>query len=224
MNILFIGNSYTYFNDMPATLEAPAQAAGQDAKVFSVTKGGYTLASLASDDNEHGARVSAMLAGEHKFDCIILQEQSVRPAIDRESFFGGIEALLTKIRRDQPGAEVVLYETWGRKAGHSVLAEHGWTPGQMYELLHDSYAAAGEHFGLRVSPVGAAFARASAERPDIELYNADLTHPSPAGSYLAACVHFATVFRTSPECTDFSGAIDAEVAAYLRHTAAETTK
>ena len=116
MNILFIGNSYTYFNDMPATLEALAQAAGQDAKVFSVTKGGYTLASLASDDNEHGARVSAMLAGEHKFDCIILQEQSVRPAIDRESFFGGIEALLTKIRRDQPGAEVVLYETWGRKA------------------------------------------------------------------------------------------------------------
>lgn len=159
MNILFIGNSYTYFNDMPATLEALAQAAGQDAKVFSVTKGGYTLASLASDDNEHGARVSAMLAGEHKFDCIILQEQSVRPAIDRESFFGGIEALLTKIRRDQPGAEVVLYETWGRKAGHSVLAEHGWTPGQMYELLHDSYAAAGEHFGLRVSPVGAAFAQ-----------------------------------------------------------------
>lgn len=62
MNILFIGNSYTYFNDMPATLEALAQAAGQDAKVFSVTKGGYTLASLASDDNEHGARVSAMLA------------------------------------------------------------------------------------------------------------------------------------------------------------------
>ena len=131
MNILFIGNSYTYFNDMPATLEALAQAAGQDVKVFSVTKGGYTLASLASDDNEHGARVSAMLAGEHKFDCIILQEQSVRPAIDRESFFGGIEALLTKIRRDQPGAEVVLYETWGRKAGHSVLSEHGWTPGQM---------------------------------------------------------------------------------------------
>lgn len=42
MNILFIGNSYTYYNDMPKMLESLARAAGFYAEVASVTKGGYT--------------------------------------------------------------------------------------------------------------------------------------------------------------------------------------
>ena len=61
MNILFIGNSYTYYNDMPKMLESLARAAGFYAEVASVTKGGYTLARLASDDNENGRRVTAAL-------------------------------------------------------------------------------------------------------------------------------------------------------------------
>lgn len=224
MNILFIGNSYTYFNRMPETLEALAHAADIDASVASVTKGGYTLEALASDENEYGARVGAMLAGDTKFDCIILQEQSVRPAVDREKFFGGVAAMLDKIRLCQPDARVILYETWGRKAGNPVLAEHGWTPEKMYGLLRDSYAAAAVRFGLDVSHVGAAFARVTVERQDIGLYNDDLTHPSPAGSYLAACVHFATVFRISPECAAYCGDLDAGTAEYLRRTAWEISQ
>lgn len=221
MNILFIGNSYTFFNKMPETLEALARSAGLDVTVMSVTKGGYTLEQLASDENEHGARVSAMLMGDVKFDRIILQEQSVRPAASRDAFFGGVEAMLDKIHKYQAGAEVVLYETWGRKAGHAVLAEHGWTTEEMYALLHESYSAAARKFGLRVSPVGAAFERVRRERPDIELYANDLTHPSPEGSYLAACVHYAAVIGASPENAAYCGDIDAGIAEYMRQVARE---
>ena len=96
MNILFIGNSYTYYNDMPKMLESLARAAGFYAEVASVTKGGYTLARLASDDNENGRRVTAALSGDMKYDRVILQEQSVLPAAEPERFAEGLRAITEK--------------------------------------------------------------------------------------------------------------------------------
>lgn len=115
MNILFIGNSYTYYNDMPKMLESLARAAGFYAEVASVTKGGYTLARLASDDNENGRRVTAALSGDMKYDRVILQEQSVLSAAEPERFAEGLRAITEKLKEYQPQAVPVLYETWGAK-------------------------------------------------------------------------------------------------------------
>ena len=220
MNILFIGNSYTYYNDMPKMLESLARAAGFYAEVASVTKGGYTLARLASDDNENGRRVTSALSGDMKYDRVILQEQSVLPAAEPERFAEGLRAITEKLKEYQPQAVPVLYETWGRKAGNDTLAEHGWTTAAMHALLHSAYDAAGAALGCAVSHVGFAFLDVYENAAGIELYNADMTHPSPAGSYLAACVHFATLFGASPVGNEYTAGLPADDAELLQRAAA----
>ena len=62
MKILFLGNSYTYFNDMPAKLLALCNESGVDAEVWSVTKGGYSFAHYLSEENEKGIEFRTRLS------------------------------------------------------------------------------------------------------------------------------------------------------------------
>jgi hypothetical protein len=64
-SVLFIGNSYTYFNDMPSAIFAEmGKLQGFDLSVDSITKGGYTLESHADPSDPCGAQVEAVLTGE----------------------------------------------------------------------------------------------------------------------------------------------------------------
>ena len=85
-NILFIGNSYTYFNDMPEKIFAPmAEAAGYPANVTSVTRGGYHLFQFADPADEGGKQLRAAIAGNH-YDVVVLQDQSSGPIFERAEF------------------------------------------------------------------------------------------------------------------------------------------
>ena len=72
-----------------------------------------------------------------------------------------------------------------------------------------------------VVPAGLAFARVRGERPDVELYQPDLRHPSAAGSYLAGAVVYASILGEPLEDNSFTAALDPALAAYLRKTAWE---
>ena len=111
--VLFIGNSYTYYNDMPtAIFERLAASLGYEMEVTSITKGGYQLYRHADPADECGARVAAALSGKEPYDFVILQEQSVRPAGENAAdFYASVRDLAARIR--QTGAKPVLYATWG---------------------------------------------------------------------------------------------------------------
>ena len=49
-----------------------------------------------------------------------------------------------------------------------------------------------------MAPVGPAFEKARKTHPEINLYYQDGVHPSISGTYLAACVFFATLYNQSP--------------------------
>ena len=69
----------------------------------------------------------------------------------------------------------------------------------MIEDIKGAYLKAGNDNNTLVIPVGLAFEKAYQLRPDIELHKSfDGTHPSLLGTYLAASVVFASIFRTSP--------------------------
>ena len=87
-SILFIGNSYTFYNKMPTEIFAKiAEAEGYTLDIDSVTKGGYTLEKFADPTDEYGAKVESALSGDKKYDFVILQEQSLRPATEKVSEF-----------------------------------------------------------------------------------------------------------------------------------------
>ena len=200
MNILFIGNSYTYFSDLPTLFADLCRANGHDVRVDSVTCGGRklyeNLNEFCSDLNPHDdyAKKIAELIDEVEYDVLFLQEQSCLPILNPQMFLAGVVGLSTVI-----GAwRTVLYATWGRADGSDTLIHYGWTRQSMTEGLHDSYCQAAEIAHAEVSPVGLCFAEILNKHPEIDLYDPDKSHPSYAGSCVAALSHYKTVFGEMP--------------------------
>ena len=200
MNILFIGNSYTYFFDLPSLFASLCRANGHDVRVDSVTAGGRELheclTEFYSDLNVGdplGKKISELLE-EVEYDVLILQEQSCLPYHNSELFFAGAVGLSTII-----GAwRTILYATWGRMDGSEDLDYFGWTRLSMTKGLYDAYCHAAALVHGEVSPVGLCFAKAVETTPEIDLYDPDKSHPSYAGSCVAALCHYKTVFGEMP--------------------------
>lgn len=74
---MFVGNSYTYYNDMPEVyFKKAAEADGYDVTVTAVTRGGAYLYQHADQDNEQGKRLRQEIRGVH-YDVAVIQEQSL---------------------------------------------------------------------------------------------------------------------------------------------------
>lgn len=203
--VLFIGNSYTFYNEMPTVyFGSIAKNCGYDVQVESVTKGAYTLEKFADPSDGYGAIVSSALSGNTKYDYVIIQEQSVRPAINPEAFYAGARALCEKIRAI--GAQPVLYATWGRKEGSDTLEKYSMTAEEMTWKLAAAYDAIGKELDIPVAHVGLAF-RELRTKAALELYNSDKSHPSSAGSYLAAMSLFYKIFAVDPSAITVQGPV-----------------
>ena len=213
MNILFIGNSYTYFHDMPTLFSRLCGCSGRSARVFSVTRGGRKLQENLQPEDECTRQLEAVLR-ENAIQVCFLQEHSVVPITDFTRFRSSLEGLMHKLG---PQVRFLLYETWARKAGSDFLDEHRLTPRAMAQKLFAAYGKAAEELGAALSPVGECFLEIYENHPEINLYDPDLTHPSYEGSCLAAIVHFRTLFGEYPVDTGWLG-LSADVQDVFRQT------
>ncbi|MBE6680390.1 MAG: hypothetical protein E7598_07725 [Ruminococcaceae bacterium] len=216
-NILFIGNSYTYFNKMPTEyFEKIAESAGISVNISSVTRGGWTLVKHACEEFEEGAKIAALLR-ENKYDYVVLQEQSFRPATEFEYFLKGASQLLEKIKPN--GATPFFYGTWGRGEGSVELGAYDLTHDSMTKKLVDAYDAAAKEFGCDVAQVGLAFDDVYKNHKEINLYDRDLSHPSKYGSYLAALTIFAKMFDFDVRSVAFDAGFTKEENEILKNAA-----
>lgn len=216
-NFLFIGNSYTHYNDMPEQIFAKIlKAAGYKATVTRITKGGWYLIDSAKSTDEVGSKVESALK-LRDYDYIVLQEQSTCPAAMPAKFYTGVRNLVEKVRAD--GATPILYGTWGRKEGHSVLKNNGWTNESMTWMISAAYEAIGAELGVDVAYAGLAFYDVYTNNKNINLYDEDLTHPNATGSYLAAMTIFAKITGVDPTTVDYNANLTDEAAAILKEAA-----
>ncbi|MBQ8208141.1 MAG: leucine-rich repeat protein, partial [Clostridia bacterium] len=194
-NILFIGNSFTYYNDMPtAIFPVIAGAAGKEVNVTAITNGGHTLAEFATSTDTYGAKVVTAFA-ENEFDIVILQEQSHRPISNPESFYSAVRTLKEMAR--QNGAETYLYATWGYDADHTSLSTYGNDTADMEMKLRSAYEYIGSELNIPVCHVGAAMTYAFT-KSDVSLYKSDNYHPLTSASTLAAMTIFSTIYDIDP--------------------------
>ncbi len=215
-SILFIGNSATYYNDMPTILFYNIiNDAGYDAAVFLLAKGGQYLIDSANPENELGADVEKTL-GEQKFDYVVLQDQTLCPINEPEKFDSGIRTMVEKVRKN--GATPILYSTVARAVGNPELAERGLTNESMTFGVAKGYKAIGEELGVDVAHVGLAFYDVH-NNQDIELYDTDKAHPGKAGSYLAALTIYARMTGNDPTEITYNAEFDEDVAAALKTAA-----
>ena len=220
LNILFVGNSYTYYNDMPTQIFAPiARAAGYDVTVRALTEGGHHLWEFADELDAQGKVLHSLLKQSTKYDIVVIQEQSNTPVSNPARFYTGVRDLKELILAHNPDAEIVLYATWGYQTGHESLTKYGKTTQEMEMKLRAAYTAIAEELDLTVAYAGAGMTYAL-EHSSVGLYNADRTHPSLAGSAIAAWTIFSTVFRVHPDHVDHTGDITPNVLTSVKEAVA----
>ena len=215
--ILFVGNSYTYFNNMPAQYFGEImKAAGYRVKVISITKGAWTLSKFADPRDEMGKQVDSMLTHQD-FDFVVLQEQSMTPAVNADAFYSGTDRLNEKIR--ECGATPILYATWGRRKGSGDLTDYGLTDETMTWKLAASYEHMGQTHDIPVAHVGLAFWDIVQNHRNIALHDPDMSHPSAEGSYLAALTIFARITGIDPTTVDYEGGVGSNIEPILKEAA-----
>lgn len=197
-NILFIGNSFTYFNDMPRMLQQLVDPKHEKYDFDMVTRGGAYLHDYTAESGELVSRLNAKRIWQ-KWDAVIFQDQSINPALNPEDLKRA--AIKLKQQFDCP---VYLYETWAYENGSSALAETGMTYDEMWLKLKEGYEAAAEAIGARVVPVGDAFRYISGYDPDTVIYHVnDHKHPAIAGSYLAAMMFAGHLCGIKPDALPY---------------------
>lgn len=210
--VLFVGNSYTSSNGLPDVVREMAASSGQDLEVAVQAPGGWWLKDHAGSDDT----LSAIADGE--FDYVVLQEQSMVPAV-RDLADGESRPAAVSLANEaaQTGAAVVLFMTWGHRNGSSEVGHSSYE--SMQVAIANTYGRLSAATTAETAPVGAAWWIALHERPDIGLYQPDGSHPSAAGSYLAAAVIAGTLTGADPIEFDHDGGLDSDVAAALRQFA-----
>ena len=179
--ILFIGNSYTYFNDMPDIFAHICRENGKDVTADSVTCGGYTLEQFVSEEDEYGAQMRKMLV-KGRYDYAVIQEQSVRPTNQTEIFLGSAKKLAEMIR--SYGAKPVLYETWARAEGSDELLQFGGDREKMQTLLRSAYEKAADLTGAILVYAGDRVSEAY--KNGLDVICEDKSHPTKKGSEIIA--------------------------------------
>ncbi|MBI3830198.1 MAG: SGNH/GDSL hydrolase family protein [Planctomycetes bacterium] len=177
---LFIGNSLTFFNDLPATIQYLAEQV-HEPQAFEYgqeTSGGASLASHWYG----GGALKRIKAG--KWAHVVLQDYSTMPIDDPETMANFTREFDREIKAQ--GADTVLFMTWAWKD----------VPGAQ-DKVSKAYDQIGKDLGIPVVPVGRAWALAQKEKPTLNLY-CDERHPNPAGTYLAACVFYGFLYHTKP--------------------------
>lgn len=217
-NILFLGNSYTFVNDLPQTLAYVATSAGKTLNFDSNAPGGYTL----QGHSTNAQSLAKIAAGN--WDFVVLQEQSQLPSFPDFQVFSDVfpyaRILDSLINVSNPCTETVFFMTWGRKNGDSYNCPN-WPPVCTYlgmdSLLNLRYSMMADSNQAILSPVGAVWRYIRQNYPQIELYQSDESHPSEAGTYAAACCFFTVVFREDPLLITYNSTLNNADAANIRN-------
>ncbi len=204
INVLFLGNSYTYVNDLPKIIEDIATNENKTFKHESVTPGGCTLFQHV----ESQTSLSKIRKGN--WDYVVLQEQSQLPVIDyyrHNTLKPSYKALYDSIMFYNPNAKVVGYMTWGRRYGGQQCVNFGEGVhcsaefvdfNHMQDTLTVAYCENAYATNSYVAPVGEAWKSALSTDPSLILHSSDNSHPSYDGSYLAACVFYSIFWNKTP--------------------------
>ena len=225
VNVLFLGNSYVYTNDLPVVLNELANSLGQPFSFDQNTIAGYTL-------QNHSTNITSMnLIALGEWDHVIMHEQSQMPAFPiadvEASVFPYAEALVDASREANECCMPIFMMTWGREEGDTENCD-AWPPVCTYDgqqdLLAQRYVQMAEDNECWTAPVGEAWRYVRENTNDgIDLYAADGSHPSFAGTYLTACVLYAQMYQESPEGSTYSGSLSDDDAQYLQEVAALIT-
>lgn len=173
IRVLFVGNSFTYFFNLPQVVAAMAKSQGVEIITRQSTVGGSTLEQHWKE--ERGTRTRKLL-DSLKWDYVVLNNHSLITVNGPDEFIDYSTRFVELIR--SKGAEPIIMQTWGYKSNPLLIRP-----------IMNGYAQLGKATQADVVPAGELFMEARKWRPDLELFQDD-KHPSSNGTYLLGLTFF----------------------------------
>ena len=205
LNILFIGNSYTFFFDLPGMILKIAQHDKNNKtplNVRSVTYGGATLTEHWSNQ-----KTRQVMRSQH-WDIWVLQEQSLQ-SMYRNTIAQSHRTIETFYNHARPQkTEIVLFKTWPRQPNSAWYSDPKYAKAlrsaeYMFGTIDTKITQISQKLNIRVAPIADYWYFTSLYYPDMDIYGSDATHASIKGSYLTALIFYKTLTGNSPTETSF---------------------
>jgi hypothetical protein len=199
LRVLIVGNSYTRFNVLPRLLQrlAGGVPGGVRLLVDAEARSGFSLRTHL----RAGQALARIQSGHYSH--VVLQAHSLSAvdhpaelAADTERFKRAIDAV---------HARTVLYETWARHPSARLYRKHPLVHSfeQMASRIDDTYAGLAFALGAQLAPIGSAFEHGLISDPEVALWGPDGSHPTLAGSFLAACVLYGSITGEDPRASSY---------------------
>lgn len=182
-DVFFVGNSYTATFNVPAVFKDLAASGGHAVETTADIIGGAELA-------QHGSAAGSIARGNYDF--VVLQEASTMPYKSEILSNFKEQAPLLHQAATNSGAQVVLYMAWVR--------ESQWATQKKGTEIYRDMA---RQLNCKLAPVAESWQRLMDQKPDLDPFCDDRHHQSEAGTYLAACNFYGTIFNESPEGLPF---------------------
>jgi hypothetical protein len=225
-SVLWIGNSFFYYNNslhnhVLNLVRGADPTSTPRATSVTISGSGIDWHDIASYFRPNGIGTYSFIGDNEivfnksgrQFDAVIIADCSQCPIHPQ------LKAVFHEYAKKQAkivianGARPILFMTWAYKDKPEMSAQ-----------LAEEYTIAGNDNDALVIPAGLAFAKASAKRPELELYQPDKRHPTLLGTYLAACTSYAAIYKESPVGNPYTAGIDAATARFLQVVAEETVR
>ena len=212
--LLMLGNSYTFQQNLDQVIEGVFTAAGDEATTSTLTSGGLALPDHLERAEAPGtAWHDTLTVDQSPLGWVVLQDQSQIPSFEATNSYRVESARaadgLNEIIANRDG-ETLFFLTWGRRDGDVGNIERNPDFETMQENLTNGYLSyvkrtTTDERPTWVAPVGLGFAAVHQSILDEggdpldagslfnRLYSNDGSHPSFLGAYLAACVFYSTI-------------------------------
>jgi hypothetical protein len=172
LHVLFVGNSLTAANDLPAMVAELGARTGVTIDYDARTPGGFAL-----EDHWQQTDVRDAIANG-RYDWVVLQQGPSTLPESGENLRTWAGTFADAVRA--AGGRTALYGVWPESERRDAL-----------DAGIANYRRAARDSGSVLLPAAAAWKRAWAASPKLALYGPDGFHPSRLGTYAAAVVVYA---------------------------------
>lgn len=183
LNVLFVGNSYTYFNNLSHIVSAISDST--DTKL--ITKKS-TVGAGWLREHWHGKRglQTKQMIETGNFDVVVLQEYSMGAITSPDSLYKYVKLFADLVK--SKGAKPLIFQVWAREKVPQYISE-----------LNLAYEKVAKENDIPLIPIGMGWNLSRGLRPDAPLFYKDGTHPGDLGTFLTAAIFVGCITGEVPE-------------------------
>jgi hypothetical protein len=225
LRVLFLGNSYTSYNNLPQLVQSLSGSAGKTLIIDSNMPGGYPISSHLNDATTF-SKIS-----QGNWDYVVIQEQSQIPTIDYYRYndmYPALTDIKALVEQYNPCAKIITYMTWGRRFGgmqcdpnNTYCSPNFVNFNHMQDSLTSAYLEISEQLNIQCATVGVVWQNILNDT-NLVLHSGDNSHPNIDGSYVAALTIFSNIWKLPTTGLSFNAGISSARTQYYQSISDQT--